>query len=156
MSLYPPYLIYPALQQPVPFNNNFPDPSNDEAMWHKQWADPDLWVNVRKQALVARIASGQTLDPLPRGTPETITVDKYWQPWSTRLYSKPGLAAYLQQALAYSESAQFPETVTESRWHQPWSEPVRFKPALLAGDQPFFTTGAHALGTPYSRGYVIC
>jgi hypothetical protein len=215
-------LIYPSLQAPVPTGVNT---AATEATWHKQWADPNLWVKVAATAAIALIASGQTFDPFPRGTPEFIGPDKWMQPFSERLHPKRGLQAASQQALAYSESAQFPETTTIDRYLYPFSEPVRVPKRLLPGLQPFvsaqpnpiisiawfrelslpqkltppilpvpeqhvfefepapiisiawfqalsepkrfkpelpkalnmaFTTGAHAFGTPYARGYVIC
>lgn len=215
-------LLYPSLQQPVPAGGDIND---NAARWYKQWVDPYSDLNARKSAVV-RMVSGEVLDPFPRGTPETVTVDKYWRPFSERLYSKPGLRADLQQTLAYSESAQFPEVVYIDKylypfglpvrypklliagaqpsvfpdtkpvisigWWQPFGEPKRFPKALLAGDQPYYSaepepedldvmawykpfsepkrfpkrlnvplnptffTGAHSLGTPFARGYVIC
>lgn len=69
---------------------------------------------------------------------ETITEDKWHQPWSIPVRKNPPLPVGAYQFLAYSESAQFPETVTESRWHQPWSEPiVKAKIGLRTGDQQF-------------------
>lgn len=179
-------LIYPSLQQPVLADQPLDQPP------YKQWADPDLGVNVRKQALAACIASGPQLDPFPRGTPEFIGPDKWWQPFSERLYPKNGLQAARQQFLAYSESAQFPEVVYIDKylypfslpvwhkarlevgdqpfyyaepepeeqdvmsWFRPLSEPKRFPKRLDTGLNPYFTTGAHALGNAYARAYVIC
>lgn len=180
-------LIYPSLQQPVPFT----DTPSQQAQWFKQWTDPVDTRAVRARAFVARMESF-FYDTEQLGTPEFIGPDKWWQPFSERLHAKPGLAVYLQQALAYSESAQFPEVVFIDKYLYPFSEPKRFRPALLVGDQPFFAaepqpedqdflgwyqpfgspkrfkprldtglnpyavTGAHALGTPYARGYVVC
>ena len=140
----------------------------------------------------ALIASGQTYDPEPLGTPEFVGPDKWWQPFSERLHAKARLHAALNPFEAYSESAQFEEVVFIDKYLYPFGLPVWHKPALLAGDQPFymaepqpedqdfmswfqrlsepkrfpkrldtglnpfFVTGAHALGTPFARGYVIC
>lgn len=41
-------------------------------------------------------------------------------------------------------------------WYQNFSTPKRFPKRLDPTLNPFFTTGAHALGTPFARGYVIC
>ena len=209
-------IIYPSLQAPPPLPFNPPATPLSEPVQSKA-----------KQAFIARMASGEVLDPFPRGTPEFIGPDKWWQPFSTRLFAKPGLHACRQQFIAQSESAQFPEVVyidkylypfgipkrfparlmpglnqfeafvdwsiardTEPVYHQPFSEPKRFPLRLFAGTQPYlfpsndpvidiswfspfsepkrfkpelikaanptFCTGAHALGTPFARGYIIC
>lgn len=181
-------LIYPSLQQPVLFT----DVPSEQARWFKQWADPVDMRAVQARSFVARMESF-FYDTEQLGTPEFIGPDKWWQPFSERLHAKPGLAVYLQQALAYSESAQFPEVVfidkylypfgepkrfpkelitaahpyqafvdwtsagdSPSAWYPALSEPKRFKPRLDTGLNPYAVTGAHALGTPYARGYVIC
>lgn len=89
------------------------------------------------------MASGQYYDPFPRGTPEFIGPDKWWQPFGERLYPKKGLAAYLQRDLAYSESAQFPEVVFIDKYLYPFSEPKRFPRTILTGDQPFASEEVH-------------
>jgi hypothetical protein len=83
----------------------------------------------------------QSLFQAPHGAPfaETVTEDRWHQPWSEPIVKvKVGLATGSQQYLFYSESAQFPETVSEDRWHQPWSEPiVKVKTGLATANQPF-------------------
>jgi hypothetical protein len=148
------YTLYPALQQPIPVNSDVP--FSQESAWHKAWAEPNLGVRVVAAAAIARIASGQQLDPFWRPTPEFVGPDKWWQPFSERLYAKPRLHASLNPFLAYSESAQFPETTQLDKYLYPFSIPVRYPKRLIAAANPASTTGAHALGNQFSRAYVIC
>jgi hypothetical protein len=126
-------ILYPIVQQPIIVGD---DPSN-VARYYKQWVDPYSNLNKTKAA-ITQIASGQTLDPFPRDTPEFLGPDKWWQPFSERLYSKPGLRADLQQVLSYSESAQFPESTSIDRYLYPFGEPKRFPKRLDAASNPAF------------------
>lgn len=144
------HILYPSLQEPP----RRLDGSKNEAHWHQPWSEP--YLTKEKQAFIARMASGQSFDPYPLGTPEFVGPDKWWQQWRERLYPKPGLRANLQQFLAYSESAQFPEVVYIDKYLYPFGLPVWHKARLATGSQPYFATGAHNLGTPFARGYVIC
>jgi len=76
------------------------------------------------------------VEPILVSFPETVTEDRWHQPWSERPRPKVGLLAHLQQFQAIS----FPDTIIESRWHQPWSEPVRVKPRLAFFNDNFFGT----------------
>ena len=77
-------------------------------------------------------------------------------PFGERLYAKRSLNTASQQALAYSESAQFPEVVYIDKYLYPFGLPVWHKPRLRTALNMPFLTGAHAIGNPYARGYVIC
>lgn len=138
-------ILYPSLQQPVqvgPVGNT----------GFQAWVQP---FPKRDPNHAARATSGQRFDPYPYVSPEFIFPDKWMRPFSERLYAKTSLGAASQQALVYSESAQFPEVVYIDKYLYPFSEPKRFKPALHAALNPAFLTGAHAIGNPYARGYVI-
>jgi len=138
-------ILYPSLQQPTQVgpvgNTGFP-----------QTNQPYL----RRQLHTSQIASGNVLDPFPRGTPEFIGPDKWMRPFSERLHAKTSLRTASQQALAYSESAQFPEVVYIDKYLYPFGLPVWSKPRLQTALQMAYLTGAHAIGNPYARGYVIC
>jgi hypothetical protein len=140
-----PRTLYPSLQQPTqvgPVGNiGFP-----------QTNQPYL----RKQLQTHLIASGNLLDPFPRSTPEFIGPDKWMLPFGERLHRKTSVGVPLQQFLAYSESAQFPEVVYIDKYLYPFGLPVWHKPRLRTALQMPFLTGAHAIGNPYARGYVIC
>lgn len=137
-------ILYPSLQQPTQVG---PVGNTGFIRWH---------VPPVRQKLHPSLIAGSVLDPFPRGTPEFIGPDKWWQPFSERLHAKRSLRADSQQFLAYSESAQFAETVYIDKYLYPFGLPVWHKPRLRTALNMPFLTGAHAIGNPYARGYVIC
>ena len=88
---------------------------------------------------MARFQYPSLTQPIVAGG-ETITEDKWHQPWSEPVRQKiaPRLAvALIASGLSLVEAPPFAETVTEDRWHHPFSEPIRLKPGLPAGQQQF-------------------
>lgn len=184
-------LIYPSLQQPVPYTGNADE---NAARWYKQWADPVDTRKVSAQRQIALIASGMApIDAKWDNPAEQIFADKWWQQWRERLYPKRGLAAYLHPFHTdLTPAAPFEETIYIDKylypfslpvwhkarlevgdqpffaaepepedqdfmaWFRPMSEPKRFPKRLEPGQNPAFTTGAHNLGTPFVRAYIIC
>jgi hypothetical protein len=67
-------------------------------------------------------------------TAETITEDKWHQPWSEPVRTRRFSTAE-QQTLAWGIAAPQPEVITEDKWHQPWSDPVRTRKLATAQQQ---------------------
>lgn len=58
---------------------------------------------------------------------ENVTEDRWHQPWSEPVRSRPALSAANQRALSFTQAAPFAETVSVDRWLQSYSEPIRIR-----------------------------
>lgn len=68
---------------------------------------------------------------------ETVTEDRWHQPWSEpRRFKLLTAACRAASGPSYVAGAVLVEFIFEEKWHQPWSEPiVKIKMGLRAGDQ---------------------
>lgn len=85
--------------------------------WQQPFSTP---VRSRKIAAALLVAACCWTPFTPSGA-ETVTVDKWHQPWSEPTRRKPQTS---QQALAWSGFTPT-EVVTLDKWHASWREPVR-------------------------------
>jgi hypothetical protein len=60
---------------------------------------------------------------------ENVTEDRWHQPFSEPVRSRPALSVANQRAFALTSAAPFGETVSVDRWVQPYSEPIRLRRA---------------------------
>ena len=102
--------------------------------WFAPWRDP-VRVPLR---LAPALNQFEPDNPWGMTQPESVTEDRWHQPWSEPKRFKPALTYGAQKADFLVEAAPFPETVMESKWHQPWSEPKRYPKDLGAPRQAFY------------------
>jgi len=125
-----------------------PDTSETAAYWQR-FSEPDRQL----PGLHASLQQAFTIDPYAFTQPEVVTESRWHQPWSEPVRHLPLLLPNSQPFFAYQP---YPPEFLDIPWFMPLSEPKMFKLALHVSDHQFFVTGAHAVGNPYARGYVIC
>jgi len=82
--------------------------------WFVSWVDPYRTKNFNYATQYEFFSESQQF-------PETVTEDRWHEPWSDPVRVKPGLGPQLAQPEPYSPL----ETAREFRWFQPLSEPTR-------------------------------
>jgi hypothetical protein len=78
--------------------------------------------------------------PVLPPVPEVVTVDKWFEPWTDPVRTRPGLLAAQQDVSADGEIIPKPSTLIEG-WQYPWSEPVRLR-ALPVSEQSTTVLGS--------------
>lgn len=89
-----------------------------------------------------------TATSLTFATPEVVTLDKWFEPLSQRLYTRPGLAPYLALVTARGAVAPLPTDVKLSMWFKPLAEPVRAKPVTRTASMQFWAGSVRFLPGP--------
>lgn len=84
------------------------------------------------------IYQSATIDPYALTQPESVTEDRWHQPWSEPVRQKRGLAARLQQPLAWNTEFTGAEVVTVDKWFPQLSTPVRVR-RLPTSEYPALT-----------------
>lgn len=108
-----------------------PEPEDlDFTAWLIQFSEPQRF----KSGLRASLQQAFTTDPYSLTQPETVTEDRWHQPWSERL-RRNTLPTSQQQVLAFVDWTIAADRPT---WFAALSEPKRFRAALLVADQPCY------------------
>ncbi len=129
-------ILYPAKHEPVLTADQRPEQVT-ESRWHQPLSEPTRKRDRGYSA--ALIASGFVISAWALTQPETVSADRFLQPFSTpQKLARPGLPASAQQALAFVPVVTVAEDVTLDKWFAPLREPVRVRVSVDVNKQQAF------------------
>lgn len=124
--------------------------------WLIALAEPirlDLRINLR-----ASLQQAATIDPYALTQAESVTEDRWHQPWSEPVVkAKIGLISAAQEDLAIT-IAEFGEQIGYDKWGYQWSEPIRLDlriHLMTAAQQPLAPSPEPIPINPRFYGYLI-
>ena len=123
-------LIYPALQEPVPF---IPEVITSDK-WGYALAVP--YSNARQVHLAVVLATTGAVHSTDMTTPERVSLDKWLLPLNLPVRLPPRLRQGLELQLAFVKAVPFAESVDFTKWSFALSTPVRVKQGFRPGTEP--------------------